>query len=49
MAVFQTYQTVGIREDLADIIYSISPTETPNSAALLAEAIPPDPPPKTRY
>ena len=29
MAVFQTYQTVGIREDLADIIYSISPTETP--------------------
>ena len=39
MAVFQTYQTVGIREDLADIIYSIAPTETPfmsgvaNSAA----------------
>ena len=29
MAVYQTYQTVGIREDLADIIYSISPTETP--------------------
>ena len=29
MAVFQTYQTVGIREDLADIIYSIAPTETP--------------------
>ena len=29
MAKYQTYQTVGIREDLADIIYSISPTETP--------------------
>jgi hypothetical protein len=29
MAVYQTYQTVGIREDLADIIYSIAPTETP--------------------
>ena len=29
MAVYQTYTTVGIREDLADIIYSISPTETP--------------------
>ena len=29
MAGYQTYQTVGIREDIADIIYSISPTETP--------------------
>jgi len=29
MATYQTYQTVGIREDLADIIYNISPTETP--------------------
>ena len=29
MAKYQTYQTVGIREDIADIIYSISPTETP--------------------
>lgn len=26
---FQTYQSVGNREDLEDIIYSISPTETP--------------------
>lgn len=26
---FQTYQAVGNREDLADIIYDISPTETP--------------------
>jgi hypothetical protein len=29
MAALATYTTVGIREDLADIIYSISPTETP--------------------
>ena len=29
MAVLQTYTTVGIREDLADIIYNISPTDTP--------------------
>ena len=26
---FQTYQAVGDREDLEDVIYSISPTETP--------------------
>ncbi len=26
---FQTYQAIGIREDLADIIYNIDPTETP--------------------
>ena len=26
---FQTYQAVGNREDLEDVIYSISPTETP--------------------
>ncbi len=25
----QTYQQVGIREQLADMIYDISPTETP--------------------
>lgn len=29
MAKYQTYTTIGIREDIADIIYSISPTETP--------------------
>jgi len=29
MAVLQTYTTTGIREDLADIIYNISPTDTP--------------------
>lgn len=26
---FETYDSIGIREDLADIIYNISPTETP--------------------
>ena len=26
---YQTYQTVGIREDLEDLIYNIAPTETP--------------------
>lgn len=29
MPVFQTYQAIGEREDLSDIIYNISPTETP--------------------
>ena len=27
--VFETYGSVGIREDLADIIYNIAPTDTP--------------------
>ena len=26
---FQTYDAVGNREDLTDVIYDISPTETP--------------------
>jgi hypothetical protein len=29
MAGLTTYDTVGIREDLSDIIYNISPTDTP--------------------
>jgi hypothetical protein len=29
MAVLTTYSTTGIREDLSDIIYNISPTDTP--------------------
>lgn len=29
MATFKTYDAVGIREDLADIIYNIAPTDTP--------------------
>ena len=29
MATYQTYTAIGQREDLADVIYNISPTETP--------------------
>jgi hypothetical protein len=29
MATYQTHQAVGQREDLTDVIYNISPTETP--------------------
>lgn len=29
MATYQTYQSVGNREDLTDVIYNISPTDTP--------------------
>lgn len=29
MATYQSYQAVGAREDLSDVIYNISPTETP--------------------
>ena len=29
MAVYKTYDQVGIKENLADIIYNISPTDTP--------------------
>ena len=29
MAGLTTYDTIGIREDLSDIIYNISPTDTP--------------------
>ena len=29
MAVYQTYQSIGNREDLSDVIYDISPTDTP--------------------
>jgi hypothetical protein len=29
MATYQTYQSIGNREDLTDMIYNISPTETP--------------------
>ena len=29
MATYQTYQAVGQREDLIDVIYNISPTDTP--------------------
>ena len=29
MATYQTFQAVGEREDLTDVIYDISPTDTP--------------------
>jgi len=29
MATYQTYTSIGNREDLSDVIYNISPTETP--------------------
>jgi len=29
MATYQTYTAIGQREDLSDVIYNISPTETP--------------------
>jgi hypothetical protein len=29
MAVYQTYQSIGNRDDLTDMIYNISPTDTP--------------------
>jgi hypothetical protein len=29
MATYQTYEAKGLREDLSDVIYSISPTDTP--------------------
>ena len=29
MATFKTYQSIGNREDLSDVIYNISPTDTP--------------------
>ena len=31
---FQTYQAIGDREDLSDIIYNISPTDTPFMSAI---------------
>ena len=31
---FQTYQAIGDREDLTDIIYNISPTDTPMMSSI---------------
>ena len=36
---FDTYDAVGIREDLQDVIYSISPTETPFMSAAAREQV----------
>ena len=34
MATYQTYTAIGIREDLSDVIYNISPTETPMMSSI---------------
>lgn len=39
MATFQTYQTVGIKEDISDIITNISPTKTPFQTAIGNEKV----------
>jgi len=36
---FDTYDAVGIREDLQDVIYSISPTETPFMSSAAREQV----------
>ena len=36
---FDTYDAIGIREDLQDVIYSIAPTETPFMSAAAREQI----------
>jgi hypothetical protein len=37
MATFQTYETVGIKEDISDIISNISPTKTPFQSSIGSE------------
>jgi hypothetical protein len=32
MATFQTYQQVGIKEDISDVITNLSPRKTPSRA-----------------
>lgn len=39
MATYQTYQTVGIKEDISDIISNISPTKTPFQTSIGNETI----------
>lgn len=39
MATYQTYQTVGIKEDISDIISNISPTKTPFLTSIGSETI----------
>jgi hypothetical protein len=34
---FTTFSAIGLREDLSDIIYNISPTETPFMTAIARE------------
>ena len=37
MATYKTYDTVGIREDLQNAIYDISPTTTPFMSTLVKQ------------
>jgi hypothetical protein len=39
MTLFQTYETVGIKEDISDVISNISPTKTPFQTAIGNEKI----------
>lgn len=39
MATYQTFQTVGIKEDISDIISNISPTKTPFQSGIGSEPI----------
>lgn len=39
MATYQTFQTVGIKEDISDIISNISPTKTPFQTSIGSESI----------
>ncbi len=39
MPTYQTYQTVGIKEDISDIISNISPTKTPFQTSIGSETI----------
>lgn len=39
MALFQTYETVGIKEDISDIISNISPTKTPFQTSIGNEKV----------
>ena len=34
MATYQTYTAIGQREDLSDVIYNISPTDTPMMSSI---------------
>ncbi|UGA46802.1 DUF5309 domain-containing protein [Bradyrhizobium quebecense] len=39
MATYQTFQTVGIKEDISDIISNISPTKTPFQTSIGSESV----------
>ena len=39
MATYQTYQQIGIKEDISDIISNISPTLTPFQSSIGKESV----------